>query len=129
MIKVKECGEPLVDIKKLCPDLVIDLGSRRMKKEKTAYLRKTVAEMVCKAKSHLPKGMTFVINDAWRPQYVQERIFQGFAKRFSIKEAEKYVAPFEGRRVSGHMAGAAVDLRLWKNGRKIPMKSYKLTYQ
>lgn len=129
MIKVKECGEPLVDIKKLCPDLVIDLGSCRMKKEKTAYLRKTAAEMVCKAKNHLPEGMTFVINDAWRSQYVQEKIFQGFVKRFSIKEAKKYVAPFEGKYVSGHMTGGAVDLRIWKNGRKIPMKSSKLTYQ
>ncbi len=127
MIKIKECGEPLVDIKKLCPDLVIDLDPRRTKK--TAYLRKAVAEMVCRAKSHLPEGMTFVINDAWRPQYVQEKIFQGFAKRFTVKEAEKYVAPFKGKYVSGHMTGGAVDLRLWRNGRKVPMKSSKLTYQ
>jgi D-alanyl-D-alanine dipeptidase len=129
MIKIKEYGEPLVDIKKLCPDLVIDLGSFKPRKEKTAYLRKTVAEMVCKAKSHLPKSMTFIIGDAWRSQYVQEKILQGFVKRFTIKEAEKYVAPFKGKHASGHMTGGAVDLRLWKNNRKVPMKSSKLTYQ
>lgn len=126
MIKIKECGEPLVDIKKLCPDLVI---ARRIKKEKRAFLRKTIVKMVCQAKSHLPKGMTFIIGDAWRPQYVQEEIFQGFVGRFSIKEAKKYVAPSKGKHVSGHMTGGAVDLRLWKNNRKIPMKSSKLTYQ
>lgn len=140
MIKIKECGESLVDIKKLCPTLVIDLGPRRMKKEKRAFLRKTVAKMVCRAKSYLPKGMTFVINDAWRPQYVQKEIFQWFIKRLSkkhpswskskiIKEVERYVAPSEGKYASGHMTGGAIDLRLWKNGRKIPMKSLKLSYQ
>ncbi len=140
MIKIKECGESLVDIKKMCPDLVINLGPRRMKKEKKAFLRKTVAKMVCRAKSYLPKGMTFVINDAWRPQYVQKEIFQWFVKRFSkkhpswlkskiIKEVEKYVAPSEGKYASGHMTGGAVDLRLWKNGRKVPMISSKLSYQ
>ncbi len=126
MIKVKECGEPLVDIKKLCPDLVI---ARRIKKERRAFLRKTIVRMVCQAKSHLPRGMTFVIESAWRSQYLQEKIFQAFAKSFTIKEAEKYVAPFKGKYASGHMTGGAVDLRLWKNGRKVPMKSSKLTYQ
>lgn len=140
MIKIKECGEPLVDIKKLCLDLVIDLGSSRARKEKKAYLRKTVAEMVCRAKSHLLKGMTFIIGDAWRPQYIQKRIFQQFVKELIkkypswskskiIKEAEKYVAPHKGKYASGHMTGGAVDLRLWKNNRKVPMKSSKLTYQ
>lgn len=130
----------MVDIKKLCPDLIIDLGSSRARKEKKAYLRKTVAEMVCQAKSHLPEGMTFIIGDAWRLQYIQEEIFQWFVKDFIkkypswskskiIKEAEKYVAPFEGKYASGHMTGGAVDLRLWKNNRKVPMKSSKLTYQ
>ena len=140
MIKIKECGEPLVDIKKLCPDLVIDIGYRRTKKEKTAYLRKTVAKMVYQAKSHLPKGMTFIIGSAWRPQYIQKRIFQQFVKELIrkypswskskiIKEAEKYIAPSRGKYASGHMTGGAVDLRLWKNNRKVPMKSSKLTYQ
>jgi len=140
MIKIKECKEPLVDIKKICPDLIIDLDSRRMKKEKTVYLRKTAAEMICQAKNYLPKNMTFIIGDAWRPQSVQKEIFSKFVKRFTkkypawpkskiIKEVEKYVAPFEGRYASGHMTGGAIDLRLWKNGRKIPMKSSKLSYQ
>ncbi len=111
-----------------------------MKKEKTAYLRKTVAKMVCEAKKNLPKGMTFIIRDAWRPQYVQKEIFTEFIKMFQnkypswpkekiIKEAKKYVAPAQGKNVSGHMTGGAVDLRIIKNGRKVPMRSSKLTYQ
>jgi D-alanyl-D-alanine dipeptidase len=140
MIKIRECNEILVDIKKLCPDLIIDLGKQRMKKEKTAYLRKTVAEMICCAKKELPEGITFIIGDAWRPQYVQQEIMKKFIKRFSkkypnlpktkiVEEAEKYVAPANGKYASGHMTGGAVDLRLWKKGRKVPMKSSKLIYQ
>lgn len=140
MIKINECNEPLVDIKKLCPNIKIDLRKRRMKKEKTAYLRKTVAKMIWRAEKELPKGITFIIGDAWRPQYVQEEIMKWFIKRFSekypnwsrdkiVKEVEKYVAPSNGKCASGHMTGGAVDLRLWSNGKKVPMKSSKLTYQ
>jgi len=139
-IQIKECNEPLVDIKKACAGALISLNSRRMKKEKTAYLRKIVAQMLCKAKKNLPKGMTFVIRDAWRPQYVQKDIFEWFTKDFQkkypswpkakiFKETKKYVAPAEGKRASGHMTGGAIDLRLIKNGRKVPMRSSKLTYQ
>lgn len=140
MIKIKECGEQLVDIKKICPDVKINLGKERMKIEKTAYLRKSVAQMILKAQKELPKDITFIINDAWRPQYIQEEIIKKFIKHFSkknpswskskvIREVKKYVAPFDGKYVSGHMTGGAVDLRLLKKGKKIPMKSSKLTYQ
>jgi D-alanyl-D-alanine dipeptidase len=140
MIKIKDNNEPLVDIKKMCPDLIINLDQERMFKEKTAYLRKTVAEMICTAKKELQKGITFIINDAWRPQYVQEEIYQGFMKRSSKKYpqlsqneigklVDQYVAPAKGKFASGHMTGGAVDLRLWKNGRKIPMIDLGLTYQ
>ncbi len=56
MINIKECNESLVDIKKFCPNIKIDLGGRRMKIEKTAYLRKTVAEMILRAEKELPRG-------------------------------------------------------------------------
>ncbi|HLC38753.1 MAG TPA: M15 family metallopeptidase [Patescibacteria group bacterium] len=140
MIKIIESNEPLVNLKKLCPNFVIDLDASRMKKEKTAYLRKTVAKMLQKAEKFLPNGMTFIIGDAWRPQYVQRKIFKDFICKFTkkypkwsekriIKEVEKYVAPADGKYASGHMTGGAVDLRLWKNDRKVPMKSSKLSYQ
>jgi len=140
MIIIKESKEPLVDLKKFCPGVIIDLAKWRRKKEKTAHLRRSVAKMINKAKNSLPKGMTFIIGDAWRPQYVQEEIYQSFIKRFTrknpawtksriIKEVDKYVAPAEGKFASGHMTGGAVDIRLIKNGRRVPMKSKRFTYQ
>lgn len=112
MIRIIDCNEPLVDIKKICPDLIIQLDPWRMKKEKTYYLRKTVAKMVCQAKTNLPQGMTFVIGDAWRPQSVQKKIFKSFIRRFSkkyhswskeriLKEVRKYVAPASGNSPPG----------------------------
>ncbi len=140
MINIKECNEPLVDIKKICPNIKISLGRRRIKKKKTDYLRKTVCEMIWRAEKELPAGITFIINSAWRPQHVQEEIMTSFIKCFSkkypkwseariIREVKKYVAPSDGKYVSGHMTGGAVDLRLWRNGRRISMESSKLTYQ
>jgi len=140
MIPIRECGEPLVDLRKACPGVVIDLGRERMEKEGTAYLRKTVAEMINEALWHLPQGMTFIIRDAWRPQQVQKDIFDLFVGRFSerdpskskeeiVKSVGEFVAPFEGPEVSGHLTGGAVDLRLWKDGKRIPMRSEDLTYE
>lgn len=95
-----------MDLRKACPGVVIDLGRERMEKEGTAYLRKTVAEMINEALWHLPQGMTFIIRDAWRPQQVQKDIFDLFVGRFSerdpskskeeiVKSVGEFVAPFE----------------------------------
>lgn len=140
-IRVQDNGEPLVDVRKYCPNVVIRLDGERMKIEKTAYLRKSVAERLYQAQSLLPDRMTFVIRDAWRPAYVQCGIYFEFlekaARRFpkvsSEKrklEVEKYVAPWSGRNASGHMTGGAIDLRtLQENGRLLPMRSKQLSYQ
>lgn len=137
-IVVKDCGEPLVDIKKICPQVTVYLG--KDKKGAKAYLRKSVALMVKRAQSYLPKGITFVIRDAWRSSDEQKEILAGFVTRFSAmhpewsakrvgQEVAKYAMPTSGPEVSGHMTGGAVDLRLLKNGKRVPMRSWKLTYQ
>lgn len=135
MIKIKDNGEPLVNIKKVCPAIVVNLHTG----ENNAFLRKTAAKKLCQAKSYLPKDYTFVINDAWRSAATQQKIYKRFLKYFKKKhpswpkerirrEVKKFVAPFSGRRVSGHMTGGAVDLRLWKSGRRVPMWSSGLSY-
>ena len=138
---VRDNKEPLVDIRKYCPDIVIKFGKRRDFFEKTAYLRLTVAKMLAKARRNLPGGYNFIINDAWRPAYVQAsiyyRFFDWFRKKYPDwtparvrKEIDEYVAPWCGPNVSGHMAGGAVDLRILdRHGRKLPMRSASLTYQ
>ena len=48
MIKVKECGEKLVDLRKYCPKVVL---SDNIKNQ--AYLRKTVANRINEALEYL----------------------------------------------------------------------------
>lgn len=131
---IRECHEPLVELKKVCPSVVVRIdGGHR------AFVRKTVALMLKKALASLPIGMTFVIRDAWRSRETQERIMEEFVVRFMTqnpdwtkaraeKEARKYVADTKGLYSSGHMTGAALDLRLLKEGRRVSMRSRKLSY-
>ncbi|MFA6197778.1 MAG: M15 family metallopeptidase [Patescibacteria group bacterium] len=141
VITIRDNGERLVDVRKYCPNVVIRLGRRRMKQERTAYLRASVAKMLREATKYLPKGLRFVINDAWRSSYVQcgiyfdfikkgQRRYQGLKGPALIKEIEKYVAPWSGVNASGHMSGGAIDLRIVDSrGHKIPMRSKSLDYR
>lgn len=140
-ILINDNHEPLVDLRKYLPNVVIRIDKQRIRREKTVYLRNTVAQMLAKADSYLPKGLRFVIGDAWRPAFVQCSIYFDFVskgkKRYPglsyaniLKEIKKYVAPWKGLGVSGHMTGGAIDLRLAdRSGRKIPMRSKSLDYR
>ncbi len=140
-IKIKDNGEPLVDLKKYCPKAIIAINKKRMAVEKAAYLRKTVAKMLNRAQKYLPNGINFIISDAWRPAYIQCKIYFKFISHFKktrpklnekqiMRRVNEYVAPWKGKGASGDMSGGAIDIRLVDaKGRKIPMKSKKLNYQ
>jgi len=140
-IKITDNSEKLVDIKKYCPGVKIAIGEGRLKIEKAAYVRESLAKMLAKAQKHLPRGWNFTVRDAWRPKFEQVRIYYGFIERFArlnpkwnkkrvLEEVNKYVADWDGPEASGHMTGGAIDLRLIdKKGRRIPLRSKALTYQ
>jgi D-alanyl-D-alanine dipeptidase len=140
MIKVVDNSEALVDIKKYCPQLVVKWTRPTLSWEKSAYLRKTVADKLCRAQKLLPRGVTFVIGDAWRPRDIQKKLLDevvghllkrhtSWSKHKAVQEAKKYVAPWKGKWASGHFTGGAVDLRLWKNNRKLAMNCRKLSFE
>jgi D-alanyl-D-alanine dipeptidase len=140
-IVIRENREPLVDVRRFCPNVVVKLGRGRMAREKTAYLRRSVAAMLGAASKRLPKGQQFIINDAWRPAFIQcqiffdfvkkgERRYPGLSRAARMREIKKYVAPWKGVNASGHMSGGAIDLRIVDTrGRKIPMRSRGLSYK
>lgn len=139
MIKIRDNGEKLVDIRKKCPGIICDLHCVKLYNRKP-QVRETVARMLNRAKSNLPSGMTFIIGDAYRTRKMQKRVFRKrfrkmqkqypqWSKKRALSETKKYIMPFQGKRVSGHIFGGAVDIRLYQNGRKLPMRSKKLTYQ
>lgn len=139
-IQIIDNKEKLVDITKFIPGLKINIEKRRLKKEGGVFLRESVAKMLKNAHDSLTEDYNFVINDAWRPSEIQKGYFEHRLKYFKEKYPEltdkkafaltsKYVAPYKGKKASGHLTGAAVDLRLLKNGRKLPMISKKLDYK
>lgn len=140
MISICDNNEPLVDISKVYPRLVLNKSSITFKELGHFYTRETVAKMISKAKSFLPKGITFKVNDAWRPEHIQKRFFTIYKIRFAklhpswskariLAEVKKYVDPYKGNYASAHLTGGAVDITLWKGGRRLPMESSKLSFK
>ena len=140
MIIIKGNKEPLVDIRKACPDILIGSVSKRILKKYGPLIRKGVAKRLNEAQNNLPRGMKLIIDSAWRPPWYQKEIYKNFLKKFSklypkwpkkkiLKVAKKYIASWKGKYVSGHMTGGAVDVRIVKDYRKILMTTKKLIYQ
>ncbi len=116
-IKLEESGEPLVDIRKAAPSVRLE------RQFVIPYLRKTVAEMLERAASVLPKGRYFGVTDAWRPIERQQRIYdtaigwareafpdRGFASL--RRTVNRYVHATNRKAPPGHTTGAAVDVQL-----------------
>jgi len=139
VIAVHESNEALVDIREACPGVVLQIDPLRQKNEKTMYARATVASMLATAQSYLPEGITFVLRDAWRPLSAQKMYFDSYYRRFqkehpdwSERELYRYTAnyaiPSDQPLRAGHMTGAAIDLSLFRNGRRLAMSSKKLPF-
>jgi len=122
-IKIKDNKEPLVDVKKFVPDVIIALEKRRLKKEKTVYLRKTAAKMLKKASKLLPKDCKFKIKDGWRPlkeqEYYYRRLYNKFKKRNPKwsesqlrKTVNKWTFPPDAGIAPYHTTGGAIDLTI-----------------
>jgi D-alanyl-D-alanine dipeptidase len=134
-------NEQLTDLRNAVPGIVIALDRERLDVEETAFARPDVAKRLAKAQSLLPNGLHFIVRDAWRPAFVQAQIYFEFIERFlrkhptwsrerAIEETEKFVADWKGPTASGHMRGAAIDVRIVDaKGRRVPMRSTALTYQ
>jgi len=136
-IKVKDNREPLVDLKKFCPEIIIGLEKRRLKKEKSIFVRKTVAQMLKKAQRFLPRGYKFKVFDGWRPLKEQKRCYFRVFKKLEKenpqwplsrlkREVNKWVFPPSIKVDPWHTTGGAIDLTIcYPNGKSLPMKSKK----
>lgn len=88
----------------------------------TGFVRKSVADALLVAQSHLPKGHAFVIWDTYRTLEVQQALFEDYRdklvakKGMSIEEANEAAQQFvsipstDPSRPSPHNTGASVDL-------------------
>src|SRR5690348_11894860 len=79
-VQITECGEPLVDFLRTCPDLHLDRPRFRYRRE--TLLRQSVAEKLCRADGLLPPGYRLAIIEGWRPPHIQQRMYRTLRDRF-----------------------------------------------
>ena len=120
-VKIAECGEPLVNFMEFCPELIFDKPRYDYRREQ--LIRKSVAEMLCKAAKALPKGYKLAIIEGWRPPYIQKRMHAAGEARWREAHPEwsdtkirrvtnQFTAPMNNRVPPPHTTGGAVDLML-----------------
>jgi D-alanyl-D-alanine dipeptidase len=140
MIKIIENNEPLVDISKVCPEIVNGMDPLRKRYGDVLYLRQTVAQMLKKAHSLLPPGMTFIVLDAWRSKEAQVKFYDFYVNKFKEKnpswnidrekkEAGKYAISPNQIYKADHVSGGAIDLELIKNGKRLPIMARQLPFK
>ncbi|TSC64188.1 MAG: D-alanyl-D-alanine dipeptidase [Parcubacteria group bacterium Gr01-1014_106] len=135
-IRTRDNGESLVDLHVFCPWIVIDtasLGKRRLTTERSVHARKTVVQMIRRARKTLPKGVTFKIRDAWRPIHVQRQYYSKALARMKKahpkwnrprlrRELNIWIFPPDVGIPPWHSTGGAIDLTLCRSdGQSLPL--------
>ncbi|MYT82412.1 D-alanyl-D-alanine dipeptidase [Streptomyces sp. MnatMP-M77] len=127
-IPVRECGEPLVDVRSGPVPLLVD--ARRSDPDGSPHLRERVREQLVAAQAQLPDGLRLLVVEGYRPLSLQTEYFERYAQslrtghpQWTAREvrdaASRYVSPPE---IAPHSAGAAVDLTLVDaGGRELDM--------
>ncbi|MEO3750540.1 M15 family metallopeptidase [Streptomyces sp. B6B3] len=117
-VPVRECGEPLVDVRD-GGALLVD-ARKRDPDGAYAHLRRGVLERLLAARERLPDGLRLLFVEGYRPLTLQRRYFEEYGARLRADHPEwsaeqlraaasRYVSPPE---IAPHSAGAAVDLTL-----------------
>jgi len=120
-IKIVECGEELADFVQLCPDLVFDRA--RFNYRRATVVRRTVAEMLCKASRSLPPDVRLGVIEGWRAPHIQRRMYLSVWQRFKEMHPDwsdaalrrvvnRFTAPLNPRVPPPHSTGGAVDVML-----------------
>ncbi|MEV0825061.1 M15 family metallopeptidase [Nonomuraea rubra] len=117
-VAVKECGEPLVDLRTL---KVLRVDQRLADPQGAfAHVRLSVADRLIAAQTRLPRELRLLVVEGFRPAVLQQRYFAesvtahqaehpGWNEHRAYLEASRYVSPPE---VAPHVSGGAVDVTL-----------------
>ncbi len=127
-VHITECGEPLVLINNIDPQIEVDPQYFYQQIQGTSpdvYLRAGAAERLLEAARLLPHDYRLLILDGFRPIQVQQALFDAFFNRLRQENPEKpdkeltaltqtYVSlpSVQPERPSPHATGGAVDLTL-----------------
>ncbi|MFE7099048.1 M15 family metallopeptidase [Streptomyces erythrochromogenes] len=121
-IPVRECGDPLVDVRS-GSSLLVD-ARKQDPADAFAHLREGVRDRLLEAQALLPRGVRLLFVEGYRPPALQRTYFEEYADRLRTANpdwqaeqvhsaASRYVSPPE---IAPHSAGAAVDLTLADTG-------------
>lgn len=113
-IKLRESGEPLVDISSLLPIL---------REHAVPFARRGVAERLEIALRNLPSGLGLGLREAWRSIERQKFVFDGYFEK--LRELHpalpystlrrltmRFYAPCDQKAPPGHSTGGAIDVWL-----------------
>ena len=127
-VPIQDHGEPLVDLRQFCPDIILSPGC-------LPFLRETVAHMVNQLQALLPEGHTLTIGTALRTREMQRDIREQFTQDMTEKHPEwskatmqrmlnRMVAPPDDVSPPPHMTGGALDVGLrGPDGEKLDFSS------
>jgi D-alanyl-D-alanine dipeptidase len=115
-VKEVECGEPLTDLRRSHPKLII---ARRC----LPFLRLRVAQMLFTAADALPEGYKFSVRTCLRTHAMQKALFDRYFAELQEKHPDwsysalrrqtcRFFAPYDQKAPPGHCTGAALDVHL-----------------
>ena len=137
-IPVRECNEPLVSLREYCTDIAIDIDFTSKEYQNLGkdecYVRESVAIMLAKVQSLLPKGYKIKIFDGFRSLSAQQNIYKQVFNELHEKnpawseeqvsaETDKWVA--NPSTVPPHSTGGAVDVTLAYGDDEVDMGTEK----
>jgi D-alanyl-D-alanine dipeptidase len=113
-VRIVDNGEPLADLREVCPELICRPGSLPL-------LRATVAAMVACVQRRLPEGHTLIIGTGMRTianqQGIREHLTKGLQEKHPEwtaatlqRMANRMVAPIDALSPPPHTTGGAVDI-------------------
>jgi len=116
-IRLVECGEPLVDLRKELPRLQI------LRATAIPFVRVSVAHMLANAKRLLPGGMRLGVREAWRSPERQKFLYDHYLESLKREHpawphptlrrmTNRFFAPYDEKAPPGHSTGGAVDVWL-----------------
>jgi D-alanyl-D-alanine dipeptidase len=132
-VVVVDNGERMVDLRTECPGVHFEIAEYLKEKKDIAnayFVRKTVAEMIQKAQTDLPVGLSLLVRCGYRTPTVQQRQFDKdyhdlmaeqpeWTKDQLDVEIEKRTSSFD---IAPHCTGGAIDLSLVdKYGKQLDM--------
>jgi D-alanyl-D-alanine dipeptidase len=133
-IKIRDNGEPLVKLNGRSSKIVV-LPNWRTGEPQELWARQTVAQMLERAASCLPKGYKLGIFSAYRSIAEQEKIYRRVYRRFKRRHphapknvlrrlTNRFVHPPDIKTPPGHSTGGAIDVSILNSkGQELDMTS------